>query len=69
MIDGRIIDALSCPIGKSPLRTEKNHFVCVRCNVIFPVADDIQLLSIEDAQLPAGVNLISELNCQRDKIN
>jgi len=59
------ITDLVCPIGKYQLRPENNFLVCINCGTKFPLIEEIPVLLIDEAVLPAGVELISGLKCRQ----
>ena len=64
-MDESVIEYFNCPLGKAKLKLVGNSLVCTRCNVIFPVVNDIPSLIIEEAKLPEGITSISGLDCQK----
>ena len=69
MINPDILNDICCPLGKAPLKLENNSFVCTKCNVIYPIIDEIPYLMIEDAILPEGADTIADLICQKEKLS
>lgn len=64
MIDPKILESLSCPLGKNPLKVvDENTLECTNCGLKFPVKDGIPVLLLDQATLPEGVSSISELKC------
>ena len=63
MLKDDLLSILVCPMGKAPLRREKDVLVCTRCGPRFAVKDDIPDMLIEDAELPAGCLSINDLEC------
>jgi len=57
------LDILVCPLGKKPLRQEKDELVCTVCGVRYKISDGIPIMLIEEATLPDGVSSIEELEC------
>ncbi|MBR9975110.1 MAG: Trm112 family protein [Bacteroidetes bacterium] len=63
MISKDLLDILVCPVGKSDLRLEDNVLVCTSCGAKYRIEDDIPIMLVEEAELPAGVNSPDELKC------
>ena len=58
-----LLALLVCPMGKVPLRREGESLVCTRCGPRFAIRDDIPNMLIEEAELPAGVASMNDLEC------
>lgn len=69
MISQDFLDMLRCPLSPSDarLRLEQDRLVCERCGLRFAIKDGFPILVVEEAELPAGCESISQLPCQRDK--
>lgn len=65
MISQDLLNILVCPLGKAELRLEEHHLVCTRCGVKYRIEDDIPIMLIEEAELPAGVTSIDQLECAK----
>ena len=64
MIDPKVLETLSCPLGKNPLKAvNENTLECTNCGLQFPIKDGIPVLLLDQAKLPEGVSSISELKC------
>lgn len=59
-----LLEILQCPIGKSPLKVQGGALVCA-CGLSFPIVDEIPVLILERASLPAGIHSQSELPCMK----
>lgn len=66
MIHQDLLDILRCPLDPSHTRLsqEGDALVCQRCRVKFAVKDGFPNMVIEEAELPAGCESISQLPCQ-----
>lgn len=53
-VDRELLEILACPDDKSPVREEGDRLVCVRCGRRYPVRDDIPVMLLEEAELPAS---------------
>ena len=67
MISQDLLDILVCPMGKAELKLEGNYLVCTRCGPKFRIEDDIPIMLIEEAELPAGIASPDDLPCMHDK--
>ena len=65
MVSEDLLALLVCPMGKAPLRREGDSLVCTRCGPRFLIKDDIPNMLIEEAELPAGVAALGDLECVR----
>ena len=63
-----LLSLLVCPLGKSPLRREGEHLVCLRCGPRFSVRDGIPNMLIEEAELPVGCAGFHDLECVRSGV-
>ena len=67
MISQDFLDMLRCPLAPtSRLRLEGERLVCERCALRFAIKDGFPILVVEEAELPAGCESISQLPCQRE---
>ena len=68
MIRQELLDILRCPMSPSHtrLRLEGNRLVCERCALKFKIKDGFRVLVVEEAELPAGCDSLSQLPCQRE---
>ena len=50
--DKELLDILACPQckGDLTLKTEKSGLVCLNCQLIYKIKDDIPILLIDEAQ-------------------
>jgi uncharacterized protein len=69
MVSPDLLAILRCPLNPSRTRLvlEENHLVCERCRLKFPIKDGFPVLVVEEAELPAGCESISQLPCQREQ--
>lgn len=69
MISQDLLDMLRCPLdpSKTRLRLEGDRLCCERCALRFAIKDGFPILVIEEAELPAGCESISQLPCQRSE--
>jgi uncharacterized protein YbaR (Trm112 family) len=68
MIPQDQLDRLRCPLDPSHTRLslEGDALFCQRCRLKFAVRNDIPNMIVEEAELPAGCESISQLPCQRE---
>ncbi len=67
MVEERLMKILRCPLGKAKLREEGNWLVCEKCGLRYPIREDIPVMLIHEATLPAGVKDVKELPCQQEE--
>jgi len=60
MISKELLDILACPACKAGVRLEAEKIVCSKCGRRYPVKDDIPIMLIEEAELPAANNKSKE---------
>ncbi|AEK56976.1 Trm112 family protein [Acidithiobacillus caldus] len=55
-IDRRLLDLLACPQCKGTLRPcrQREALCCERCQLLFPILDDIPVLLLDEAQPFSG---------------
>ena len=53
MIDKDMLDILACPACKSDVMLEGDKIVCVKCRRRYPIKNDIPIMLIDQAALPA----------------
>ena len=53
MIDKELLEILACPLCKTEVKLEGNRIVCTNCGRRYPVKDDIPVMLIDEAELPA----------------
>jgi uncharacterized protein YbaR (Trm112 family) len=69
MLKPEFLEILRCPLDPSKsVLPDKNHLVCERCGLRFPIKDGIPVLLAEEAELPPGFESTSQLPCQREGI-
>ena len=68
MIRQDLLDILRCPLDPSHTRLslEGDALFCQRCRLKFAVRNGIPNMVVEEAELPAGCESISQLPCQRE---
>jgi uncharacterized protein len=68
MISQELLDILRCPMDPSNthLRLEGDRLICQRCGLRFRIKDGFPVLIAEEAELPAGVDSLAQLPCQRE---
>ncbi|MDO8536183.1 MAG: Trm112 family protein [Candidatus Omnitrophota bacterium] len=54
MIDKELLDILACPLCKADVKMEGDRIVCLKCGRRYPIKDDIPIMLIDEAELPAG---------------
>ena len=54
MIDRELLEILACPLCKAEVRLEGERIVCAKCGRRYPIRDDIPVMLVEEAELPAG---------------
>jgi hypothetical protein len=53
MIDKELLEILACPLCKAEVRLENDKIVCTKCGRRYPVKDDIPVMLIDEAEMPA----------------
>ncbi|MEK6765216.1 MAG: Trm112 family protein [Planctomycetota bacterium] len=53
MIDKELLEILACPLCKTEVKLEGDRIVCTNCGRRYPVKDDIPVMLIDEAELPA----------------
>jgi uncharacterized protein YbaR (Trm112 family) len=68
MISQDLLDILRCPLNPSKTRLvlENDRLKCERCALVFRIKDGFPVLVVEEAELPAGCESLSQLPCQRE---
>jgi uncharacterized protein YbaR (Trm112 family) len=68
MISPELLEILRCPLDPSNthLRLEGDRLICQRCGLRFKIKDGFPVLVVEEAELPGGVESLSQLPCQRE---
>jgi len=68
MISQDLLDILRCPLDPSHTRLslEADALFCQRCRLRFAIKDGIPNMVIEEAELPAGCESLSQLPCQKE---
>jgi len=52
-VDKELLEILACPVDKAPVREEGDRLVCSECGRRYPVRDDIPVMLVDEAELPA----------------
>jgi len=60
-----LLEILVCPLGKAPLRLERETLVCTKCGLIYSIEEGIPNMLIDEAKLPVGVSELKELACYK----
>ncbi len=53
MIDKELLDILACPLCKTEVRLEGDRIVCARCGRRYPIRNDIPVMLVDEAEVPA----------------
>ncbi len=53
-LDKELLEILACPLDKKPVRLESDRLVCTECGRRYPIVDDIPVMLLEEAELPAA---------------
>ena len=53
MIDKKLLDILACPACKADIKLDGDRIVCVKCGRRYPIKDDIPIMLIDEAGMPA----------------
>jgi len=69
LISPELLDILRCPLNPSRARLllENGRLRCERCALAFHIKDGFPILVVEEAELPAGCESLSQLPCQREE--
>ena len=62
-INDWLVELLQCPAGGGPLVRQGDRFLCRRCGLAFPIRDGIPVLLLEEAELPEGIDSVSDIKC------
>lgn len=54
MIDKELLDILACPACKADVKLEGEKIVCTKCGRRYPIRNDIPIMLIDEAEMPAG---------------
>lgn len=54
MIDEELLKILACPSCKEDVILKNDKIVCTKCGRRYPIKDDIPIMLVEEACLPAG---------------
>jgi uncharacterized protein YbaR (Trm112 family) len=67
MINPDLLEILRCPLDPSHTRLtlEESRLICQRCGLRFKIKDDIPVMIVDDAELPAGCASLDQLPCQQ----
>lgn len=50
MLDKKILDFIVCPQCKGDLKLDGEFLICQKCQLKYPIKDDIPILLIEEAE-------------------
>jgi len=53
MIDKELLEILACPACKAGVTLNGDKIVCQKCGRRYPVKDDIPIMLIDEAEIPA----------------
>lgn len=53
MIDEELLEILACPACKADVRLCGDTIVCAKCGRRYPIKDDIPIMLVEEADMPA----------------
>ena len=53
-VEPELLEILRCPLDKQPVRLDGDRLVCTECGRRYPIVDDIPVMLVEEADLPAG---------------
>lgn len=68
VMNAEIQNLLRCPCDpKVPVEKREDGFVCTRCEVIFPIREQIPCFLIHEATLPDGIRRIENLPCRKEQ--
>ena len=69
MISQELLEILCCPLDKADLKLEDNKLICTGsgCGLIFRIDDDIPIMLIEEAELPAGIAKLEDLPAMKQR--
>lgn len=49
-LDPKLLEVLACPICKGDIFQEDSKIICPKCNLAYPIKDNIPVMIIEDAE-------------------
>ena len=52
-INKELLEILACPLCIEEVRLEDDKIVCTKCGRRYPVKDDIPVMLIDEAEMPA----------------
>jgi uncharacterized protein YbaR (Trm112 family) len=69
MISQELLEILRCPMDPSNTRLtlDGDRLICQRCALKFKIKDGFPVMVVEEAELPAGCESLSQLPCQQPK--
>ena len=73
MVDKELLEVLACPLDKAEVRHVRDAsgewILCTKCGRRYPVRDDIPVMLVEEAKLPAPFKTLEEFKAHfRDAI-
>ncbi len=54
VIDKELLEILACPACKAPVTQHGDRIVCTKCGRRYPIRNEIPVMLIDEAELPAG---------------
>ena len=67
MIDKELLEILACPACRADVKLDGDVIVCVKCGRRYPIKDDIPIMLVEEADMPAE-NKISCATCHNRRL-
>ena len=52
-VDKELLEILACPVDHAPVVRDGDRIVCTQCRRRYPIRDDIPIMLVEEAELPA----------------
>ncbi|MFT4717897.1 MAG: hypothetical protein ACI9IL_000217 [Rickettsiales bacterium] len=49
-LDSKLLEILACPICKNGIIQKEGKIICQKCNLAYPIEDNIPVMLIEDAK-------------------
>jgi len=49
-LDPKLLEILACPICKEGIIHKNDKIICKKCNLSYPIKDNIPIMIIEDAE-------------------
>ena len=67
MLKQDLLDILCCPLDKADLLYRDNSLTCTKCGLKYRIEDDIPIMLIEEAELPAGISRLEDLPAMKER--